>query len=272
MSHSDALIRIMGFLGVFTTMAAWELFAPRRPLKISKTRRWIVNLGLVLLDTLLVRLLFVAGAVGVAIVATAHGSGVLHHWNGPTWLMVPLAVIALDLGLYLQHVLFHAVPGLWRLHMVHHADVDVDVTTGVRFHPVEVTLSMGIKMAVILLIGASPVAVLIFEVLLNATSMFNHSNVRIPVALDRALRWLIVTPDMHRVHHSILPWETNTNFGFNLPWWDRLLGTYRADPLKGHEEMTLGLKQFRNPAQQSFLGLLTLPLSRPGNYPLNRES
>lgn len=272
MSYSDTLIRIMGFLGIFTAMAVWELLIPRRPLKTSKAGRWFANLGVILIDTLLVRFFFLAGAVGVAIVATEQGWGLLHQWNGPIWLKVPLAVIALDLALYLQHVLFHAVPVLWRLHMVHHADLDVDVTTGVRFHPIEVTLSMLIKMAAVLLIGAPPAAVLIFEVVLNATSMFNHSNVRIPVAFDSALRWLIVTPDMHRIHHSILPRETNTNFGFNLPWWDRLLGTYRADPVKGHEDMTLGLEQFQNPAQQSLIGLLTLPLSRPGNYPLNRDS
>ena len=167
--------------------------------------------------------------------------------------------MALDLAIYLQHVLFHAVPALWRLHRMHHADLEFDVTTGARFHPIEILLSMGIKLGVVAALGAPAIAVLIFEVLLNATSMFNHSNVRMPVWIDRVLRWIVVTPDMHRVHHSIVARETNSNFGFNLPWWDRLFGTYRDQPAAGHEAMTIGIEQFREPAEQRLDRMLTQP-------------
>ena len=188
-------------------------------------------------------------AVGLALVAEARGWGLVHALGLPMWASVPLAVVALDLAIYLQHVLFHAVPALWRLHRVHHADLEIDVTTGARFHPIEILLSMGIKLGVVAALGAPAVAVLLFEVLLNATSMFNHSNVRMPLRLDRVLRWVVVTPDMHRVHHSIAARETNSNFGFNLPWWDRLFGTYRDQPAAGHEAMTIGIEQFRAPAR-----------------------
>jgi sterol desaturase/sphingolipid hydroxylase (fatty acid hydroxylase superfamily) len=167
--------------------------------------------------------------------------------------------VALDLAIYLQHVLFHAVPALWRLHRVHHADLEIDVTTGARFHPIEILLSMGIKLGVVAALGTPAAAVLIFEVLLNATSMFNHSNVRMPLWLDRVVRWVVVTPDMHRVHHSIVARETNSNFGFNLPWWDRLFGTYRAQPAAGHEAMIIGIDQFRDPAERRLDRMLTQP-------------
>ena len=185
---------------------------------------------------------------------------------------VPLAILALDLAIYLQHVLFHAVPALWRLHRMHHADQDIDVTTGVRFHPIEILLSMGIKLGVVAALGTPAVAVLAFEILLNATSMFNHSNVRMPLWLDRALRWIVVTPDMHRVHHSIVVRETNSNFGFNLPWWDRLFGTYRDQPEAGHDAMTIGIQQFREPGEQRLDRMLTQPFREgEGPYPLGRR-
>ena len=200
-------------------------------------------------DTLLVRILFPTTAVGLALLAEARGFGLFNVVALPAWVAVVASVVILDLAIYLQHVLFHAVPALWRLHRMHHADLEFDVTTGLRFHPIEILLSMLIKFAVVAALGAPALAVLIFEVLLNATSMFNHGNVRIPAGLDRVLRWLVVTPDMHRVHHSILSRETNSNFGFNLPWWDRLFGTYRAQPAAGHEAMTIGIEQFRDAAR-----------------------
>ena len=269
---AETIIRISAFAIVFGLLTFWEMWKPRRRLVVSKVTRWVANLSGVFLDAIGVRLLFGAGAAGMALLVTDRHWGIMNHVEAPLWFKTVLAVIVLDFILYIQHVLFHAVPLLWRFHMMHHADLDCDVTTGVRFHPVEVALSMLIKLAAIMVLGPSPAAVLIFEVLLNATSMFNHSNVRIPVTIDRALRLIVVTPDMHRVHHSILPRETNTNFGFNLPWWDRLLGTHRAQPDGGHEVMTLGLQQFRDPAHLTITGILLLPfVGAPGGYPLGRD-
>jgi sterol desaturase/sphingolipid hydroxylase (fatty acid hydroxylase superfamily) len=270
MIKTDALIRLTGFLGAFGLLAVWEVCAPRRALTNSKARRWIANLGIVVIDALLIRVLFTTGAVGAALMAAQHEWGLLNQWSGPAWLEIVLAAIALDLALYVQHVLFHAVSILWRLHMMHHADLDVDVTTGVRFHPVEVALSMLIKIGVIVLIGASPTAVVIFEVLLNATSMFNHSNVRIPTSLETVIRSLFVTPDMHRIHHSVHPRETNSNFGFNLSCWDRLLGTYRSEPQDGQTAMSLGLEQFRDPDRLTLASILVMPFrGKLGRYPLS---
>jgi sterol desaturase/sphingolipid hydroxylase (fatty acid hydroxylase superfamily) len=272
MMDSEPLFRLAAFLGVFGLLATWEIFAPRRPLTAAKVRRWATNLSVVVLNTVVLRALFATGAVGVAVASAHEGWGVLNHLAWPTWVEALIAVIALDFVLYLQHVMFHAVPTFWRFHMMHHADLDCDVTTGVRFHPVEVILSLVIKLAAVVLLGAPPAAVLSFEILLNATSMFNHSNVRMPVSVDRVLRWLVVPPDMHRIHHSIDPRETNRNFGFNLPWWDRLLGTYVAKPAQGHETMTLGLAQFRDPKGLNFTGILALPfVGDPGPYPLGRR-
>jgi sterol desaturase/sphingolipid hydroxylase (fatty acid hydroxylase superfamily) len=235
----EVWIRLLTFVAVLGLMASWEGLAPRRRLSMSRTKRWVANLSVVVLDMLVIRLLFAAGAVGAALAAAEHGWGILNNVSWPLWLKGIVAVAALDFVLYLQHVMFHAVPGLWRFHMMHHADLDCDVTTGTRFHPVEVTISMLIKLAAIVLLGASATAALSFEVLLNATSLFNHSNVRMPAILDHFMRWIVVTPDMHRIHHSIIPRETNRNFGFNLPWWDRLLGTYGANLARGHEGIPL---------------------------------
>jgi sterol desaturase/sphingolipid hydroxylase (fatty acid hydroxylase superfamily) len=256
---NEPLIRLLVFAGIFAAMAAWEILAPRRERKLARGTRWPGNVGVVILDTVLVRLVFPMTAVGLALVAEARGWGLFHAFELPTWASLLLAVIALDLAIYLQHVLFHAVPALWRLHRMHHADLELDVTTGARFHPIEILLSMGIKFGVVAALGAPAAAVLLFEVLLNATSMFTHSNVGMPVRLDRMLRWIVVTPDMHRVHHSIVARETNSNFGFNLPWWDRLFGTYRAQPAAGHEAMTIGIEQFRGPAEQRLDRMLTQP-------------
>ncbi|HEX5998281.1 MAG TPA: sterol desaturase family protein [Hyphomicrobiaceae bacterium] len=255
----EPLIRLSVFAGIFALMAAWEIVAPRRERRLARGTRWPGNIGVVILDTLLVRLLFPTTAVGLALIAEARGWGLIPALGLPAWAAVPLAVMALDLAIYLQHVLFHAVPALWRLHRMHHADTEIDVTTGARFHPIEIGLSMAIKLGAIAALGTPAVAVLLFEVLLNATSMFNHSNVRMPVWLDRVLRWIVVTPDMHRVHHSILVRETNSNFGFNLPWWDRLFGTYRDQPAAGHAAMTIGIDQFRDLAEQRLDKMLTQP-------------
>jgi sterol desaturase/sphingolipid hydroxylase (fatty acid hydroxylase superfamily) len=257
---------------VFTVMAIWELVGPRRKQSIGRGWRWPSNLGVVVVDTLLVRLVFPITAVGLALVAEVHGWGLFNEITLPVWIAVVASVVLLDLAIYFQHVLFHAVPALWRLHRMHHADLEFDVTTGLRFHPIEILLSMVIKLAVVAALGAPAVAVLIFEVLLNATSMFNHSNVRLPLGLDRALRWFVVTPDMHRVHHSILSRETNSNFGFNLPWWDRLFGTYRAQPAAGHEGMTIGIEQFRDPRELGLDRMLLQPFrGDAGRYPLGRR-
>ena len=271
LSH-EPTIRLAAFLGIFAVMAAWELAAPKRRLATSKLSRWIANIGMVVLNTVVVRLVFAAAAVGVAQAAEASGWGLLNVIALPGWIEVAAAVVLLDFVIYLQHVVFHAVPGLWRLHMMHHSDMDIDVTTGARFHPVEILLSMVIKMTVVAALGPAPVAVVIFEVLLNATSMFNHANVRLPGAADRVLRWLVVTPDMHRVHHSVIARETNSNFGFNMPWWDRLFGTYRDQPAAGHQGMTIGLDQFRDPGRLSLPRLLLLPVhGEVGGYPLGRR-
>src|SRR5947199_986826 len=230
----EPLVRLGIFAAVFVAMAVWELLTPRRPQAIGRNWRWPNNLGVLAVDALLVRVLLPITAVGLALVAEAHGFGLFNIIALPTWASIVLSVILLDLAIYLQHVLFHAVPVLWRLHRMHHGDLEFDVSTGLRFHPIEILLSMAIKLSVMAALGAPAVAVLIFEVLLNATSMFNHGNVRIPATLDRVLRWIVVTPDMHRVHHSTSVAEINSNFGFSLPWWDRLLGTYRDQPALGH--------------------------------------
>jgi sterol desaturase/sphingolipid hydroxylase (fatty acid hydroxylase superfamily) len=266
------VIRLSAFAAIFTAMALWEVLAPRRPQAIGRLRRWPGNLGIVVLNTLLIRLAFPTAAVGVALLAESRGWGLFPALTAPPWLAVVAAVILLDLAIYLQHVLFHAVPVLWRLHRMHHADLEFDVTTGARFHPIEILLSMAIKLGVVAALGAPAAAVLIFEVLLNATSMFNHGNVRIPEGLDRVLRWIVVTPEMHRVHHSVVSRETNSNFGFNLPWWDRLFGTYRAQPAAGHQGMAIGIEQFRDPRELRLDRMLLQPFRDDDRlYPLGRR-
>ena len=256
----EPALRLGAFFGILALMAGWETLAPRRALKLARRMRWPANLGMVVLNSVLIRLLFPAAAVGMALFAQANGWGIFNHFALPGWAALAAGVVLLDLAIYLQHVLFHAVPALWRLHRMHHADLDIDVTTGARFHPVEIVLSMLIKFAAIVALGVPPEGVLLFEVLLNGTSMFNHANVRMPVRLDRAIRAFVVTPDMHRVHHSIERDETNSNFGFNLSLWDRLFGTYRAQPRAGHEAMRIGIPEFRDPSDCAGLpGMLALP-------------
>ena len=269
---NEPLIRLAFFAGILAAMAVWEVHAPRRDQQIDRGARWPGNIGVVVLDTVLVRLAFPITAVGLALLAETRGWGLFNALAMPPWASIPLSVILLDLAIYLQHVLFHAVPALWRLHRMHHADLELDVTTGTRFHPIEILISMGIKLGVIAALGTPAVAVFIFEVLLNATSMFNHANVRIVERYDRFLRWIVVTPDMHRVHHSIKARETNSNFGFNLPWWDRLFGTYRAQPEAGHQGMMIGIEQFRDPAEQRLDRMLTQPFREDAHtYPLSRR-
>lgn len=269
---NEPLIRLGCFFAVFVLMAGWEAVAPRRRRCASRRARWPSNLGIVALNTILARVVAPAGVVGMAIAAETQGWGVMNPLSMPLWSAVALSVLVLDLAIYLQHVLFHAVPVLWRLHRMHHADLDFDVTTGARFHPIEILLSLGIKLSIVAALGPPAVAVVIFEVLLNATAIFNHGNVGIPSQVDRVLRLLVVTPDMHRVHHSVLPQETNSNFGFNFPWWDRLLGTYRAQPSGGHETMTIGIEQFHEPRELRLDRMLLQPFRGSfGSYAINRE-
>lgn len=268
----EALLRLASFACVFIALAAWETLAPRRALSMPKGKRWPANLGILILDTAIVRAIAPAAAVGIAVVAQERSIGLLHALDWPRPLEILLALLALDLAIYLQHVMFHAVPLLWRLHRVHHADLDIDVTTGTRFHPIEILVSLAIKAAVIFIIGAPVVAVLVFEIALNLTSMFNHSNVRIPTAVDGVLRYFLVTPDMHRVHHSIYRDETDRNFGFNLPWWDHMFGTYRGQPRSGHEQMTIGIPSFRLPDDCATLtGLLAMPFIAERSAPSGRR-
>ena len=250
----------------------WEALVPRRRRRVSRRLRWPSNLGIAVLNTVVLRVAFPLAAVGLAAAGEAHRWGLLNIVRPPGWVAFLTAILALDLAIYLQHVMFHAVPALWRVHRMHHADLDFDVTTGVRFHPVEILLSMGIKLGVVTALGAPAAAVLAFELILNATSMFNHGNAAMPARLDCVLRWIVVTPDMHRVHHSAVPGETNSNFGFNLPWWDHLLGTYRDQPAAGHQDMTIGLDEFRDPAQLRLDRMLAQPfLGSAGRYPINRR-
>jgi len=268
----ETAVRLGFFFGVFVLVALWEFVAPRRVLTTSKISRWTINLGIIVLNPIVIYLVFPVAAGGMAVMAKANGWGLLNNTHWPLWVDVVASVVVLDLIIYLQHVMFHAVPILWRLHLVHHADLDIDITTGLRFHPIEIIVSMGIKLAAVAVVGPPVLAVLIFEVLLNGMAMFNHSNIRLPLAIDRVLRLLVVTPDMHRVHHSIYPQETNSNFGFNLSWWDRFLGTYRAQPRDGHLEMTIGLRQYRDTRGLTFLRILVLPfIGKIGNYAIGRR-
>jgi len=257
----EASIRLGAFAGVFGLMALWELAAPRRRLRVGK-RRWAGNIPLMIFNTVLLRVAVPLGAYGAAEVAAARGWGFLNLVDAPALVEVTIAVLLLDLTIYLQHRIFHAVPVLWRFHKVHHADNDIDVTTGLRFHPASMVLSMGVKIGATIAIGASPLAVLIGETALNLTAMFNHANVSMPVGLDRVLRWIVVTPDMHRVHHSVGRDEHSRNFGFNFPWWDRLLGTYRDQPASGHEAMTIGLDEYQAQPRQGLSWMIALPFRK----------
>lgn len=256
----EPTIRLAAFASVFLAMALAEVFAPRRAQTVSRAWRWPNNLGIVLVDTAVVRILFPTAVVGFALMVEARGWGLFHLVELPAWIEIVVAVVLLDLAIWAQHVAFHHVPALWRLHRMHHADLELDVTSGLRFHPAEIVLSILVKFAVVAALGIAPVAVLIFEVLLNATSMFSHSNVKLPLALDRIARRVIVTPDMHRIHHSVVRRETDSNYGFNLSIWDRIFGTYREEPEAGQEGMTIGIELFRDPAELRLDRMLLQPL------------
>lgn len=243
--NQDFVARLCVFVGVLLVMLIWESLSPRRIPAQAAWRRRVHNLVLVALDTLLVIVIIRIPAVGVAELAAGRGWGLFNVIELPAWLALIAAILLLDLLIYGQHVLFHKVPLLWRFHRVHHTDLDMDVTTGIRFHPVEILLSMCIKIAFVVVLGAPVLAVMLFEIILNTTSMFNHGNVYIGATLDRCLRWFIVTPDMHRVHHSVIKDETDSNYGFNVPWWDRLFRTYRAQPQSGHLRMKIGQDEFQ---------------------------
>jgi sterol desaturase/sphingolipid hydroxylase (fatty acid hydroxylase superfamily) len=268
--NHETLIRLGVFAAVLFAMALWEAIAPRRTRSFARAARWPANLGISILDSIAVRIMLPLGAVGFAGFCAARGWGLMNVVTIPKCFTLIVSAVMLDLVIYLQHVMFHAVPALWRVHRMHHSDLDFDVTTGVRFHPIEIAISMGLKLAAIAALGTPAVGVLAFEVLLNATSLFNHGNVAIPPGADAVIRRLIVTPDMHRVHHSIVVRETNSNFGFNLSWWDRLFGTYRAQPAAGHLGMSIGIEDFRDPRELNLGRMLVQPWrGTPGAYPIN---
>lgn len=269
--NHEPTIRLITFLTVLISMMVWEVATPRRRQEIPKVLRWTNNLSLVVIDTAILRLAFPVLAVGLASIAKINGWGLFNMIDLPLWVAVILAIMLLDLATYVQHIVFHAVPGLWRLHRMHHADLEFDATTGLRFHPAEIVLSMTVKLALVLAIGAPAVAVLAFEVILNAASIFNHSNIAMSPAVDRVVRLFLVTPDMHRVHHSIEPRETNANFGFSVPWWDRLFGTYLAQPAKGHLEMKIGIEQFRSRRELWLDRMLVQPLREIAESKAKRE-
>ena len=270
--ENESVVRLSLFLSILLLMVLWEILSPRRTLSHKKLVRFYSNLGIATLGTIMVKVLFATSAVGLSLLAKENSWGLFNHYRLPFHLEILFSVVLLDLTIYFQHVMFHAVPLLWRLHRTHHADQDYDVTTGVRFHPIEITLSMAIKFSVIYILGPSPISVLVFEVLLNALSMFNHGNVYIHPTIDQVLRWFVVTPDMHRIHHSIVRNETNSNFGFNLSWWDKIFGTYIKEPKNKQETMTIGIDLFRKPQYLHLHLLLLLPFLKGGDrYSINNE-
>lgn len=267
--YSPETIRLMVFIGLFVLLALFEAIWPRRTLTSSKSRRWVTNVGIVVADALVVRLLFPIVPVTLAATAQAKGWGLFNILGISGWVELASGLVLLDLIIYLQHRLFHRIPLLWRLHRMHHTDLDLDVSSGTRFHPLEIALSLLIKMTVVLLFGIAPLTVLLFEILLNATSLFNHANLAIPLSIDRWLRLILITPDMHRVHHSVIPKETDSNFGFSQPWWDRLFGTYQDQPREGHTQMTIGLREYRNQLELGIWRLLQIPFEP---YPVRKKS
>lgn len=271
-TEHEPTVRLACFAGIFLAVAVAEVVAPRRVLSTPKGYRWFTNISVVIINAGIIRLVFPVAALGMAIEASRNGWGLFNNVDVPAWAAFCLSIIFLDFVVYLQHVMFHTIPRLWRLHMMHHADLDFDLTTGSRFHPLEIMISMVIKIMAVALLGPPLLSVVLFEVILNGTAMFNHGNLRIPLGIDRILRLFVVTPDMHRVHHSVFPHETNSNFGFNLPWWDYLMGTYRSQPRLGHEKMIIGLNQFRDPSHLTLIRILALPFTgRVGPYPINRR-
>ncbi|MFT4650883.1 MAG: sterol desaturase/sphingolipid hydroxylase (fatty acid hydroxylase superfamily) [Flavobacteriales bacterium] len=266
--EDENMIRLGFFAGVLIVILLLELFLPRRQLSLPRRLRWTNNLGLILTDALLVRLLTPFSLLWFASYIEAQGWGLFNQFVMPFWIVLGISIVLLDFGIYLQHRIFHIIPVLWKLHRVHHTDLDFDVTTGLRFHPIEILISIAIKMAMILLIGAPVLAILMFEILLNGMAMFNHANLKLPLPLDHILRWLIVTPDMHRIHHSVKPKEFNSNFGFNLSCWDRLCRSYNIEPDNGHDVMQLGQSNFRSRREIRLDRMLLQPFSRPSSHPI----
>lgn len=262
--ENEALIRLSVFLGLFAVFATAEALLPRRSRIQPRNTRWFTNLSISVLNTVTLRLMAIGLpllAVGAALDAQARGWGLFNALGLPVWVEIFLAVLMLDLAIWAQHLITHKVPLLWRLHRVHHADRDMDVTTALRFHPVEIALSMLLKIGLVYLLGPSAIAVILFEILLNGTAMFNHANLQLPASVDNVLRRLLVTPDMHRVHHSIHRREHDSNYGFALSIWDRMFGTYVAQPESGHHDMTVGLKwQDERPSRLGWA--LKLPFAR----------
>lgn len=255
----EAIVRLTAFFGIFTILAFLEIITPRRELSVSKAWRWFTNLSLTGLDIVIVRLFFGTATIQTALFAQEHGWGLLNYLHLPSWLAFLMAIIFLDFMIYIQHVISHALPIFWRLHLVHHTDLDFDVTTAARFHPIEIIVSLIFKLGLVVVIGAAPAAVLVFEIILNGSAQFNHSNIKLTDGLDRILRWFIITPDFHRVHHSVKVAETNSNYGFFLPYWDYLCGTYRAQPALSHTDMIIGLKEYRDKGELSLPSLVVLP-------------
>lgn len=260
--NAEILLRGSAFLGIFLVIAVWEGLRPRRPRVLSRWSRWSANLGLVVINTIALRLVFPLATVGMALSAAELDFGLFNQLQWPLWIEVLIAFVLLDLAIYWQHRLAHMIPVLWRLHRVHHADLDFDCTTGLRFHTLEILLSMLYKWLVILILGPAVLAVLIFEIILNGMALFNHANASLPQRIDRGLRWLVVTPDMHRVHHSSSQQETNSNYGFNLSCWDRCFGSYRDHPALGHDAMQIGLTEYRERTQVARLpAMLLMPFT-----------
>lgn len=256
---SEASTRLAIFVLLFAIMATCEYFAPRRELRPVKAKRWITNWAIVLIDSVLVRLVFKTAAVGGALWAGENNFGLFNNVTVPLWLSVIISFVALDFAVWLSHVASHKIPIFWRVHRMHHSDVDIDVTTAIRFHPIEILLSMVWKFAVVLALGAPAISVLIFEIVLNGGAMFNHSNFKLPLWLDKVLRLFIVTPDMHRVHHSAIGDETDSNYGFNLSIWDRMFNTYIDQPKLGHEGMTIGLGEWQDEKPTGLAWSLSVP-------------
>jgi sterol desaturase/sphingolipid hydroxylase (fatty acid hydroxylase superfamily) len=270
-NQSELSIRMTCSGIIFLTCALWEIIAPKRSLPVAKSKRWFTNLSIIISNSIIARIIMPIFPITIAIHAQKANIGLFNYFILPDLVTIISGVIILDLIIYLQHVMFHTVPILWRLHMMHHADLGIDLTTGLRFHPIEIILSLWIKIAAIYILGLSPFTVLIFEIILNGMAMFNHGNIRLPVKLDKIIRMLIVTPDMHRVHHSVTIRESNSNFGFNISLWDRLFGTYRAQPARGHHDMSIGLAQYRDQKQLSLIKTLLLPfIGNPGLYAINK--
>ncbi len=260
MIEHERTIRLVCFAGVFLLCALAEALRPKRPRDFLRRRRWRVNFGMLLIGGAVVPLLFPMLAVELAQRGEAVAWGLLHPIGLPYWPRFAAAIILLDFIIYLQHVLSHHVPLFWRVHRVHHTDGDLDASSALRFHPIEIVASMTLKLLVVAGLGAPPEAVLLFEVILNGMAMFNHANLNLPLGIDRVVRWMLVTPDMHRVHHSTITEETNSNYGFNLSWRDRIFGTYRPQPQQGHAKMRIGLRQFPQASDHGLVWTLTHPL------------